>query len=48
MVFEVELQNEMLDLLEKDGSPLATCDALKALALEEGISNIGLEINPEA
>jgi len=48
MVFEVELQNAMLDLLEKDGSPLATCDKLKALALEEGISNIGLEINPEA
>ena len=45
MVFEVE--NAMLDLLEKDGSPLATCDKLKALALEEGISNIGLEINPE-
>lgn len=48
MVFEVELQNAMLDLLEKDGSPLSTCDELKALALEEGISNIGLEINPEA
>ena len=47
MVFEVELQNAMLDLLEKDGSPLSTCDELKALALEEGISNIGLEINPE-
>lgn len=47
MVFEVELQNAMLDVLEKNGSPLGTCDELKALALEEGISNIGLEINPE-
>lgn len=46
MVFEVELQNALLDVVENDRSPQEVCDSLLTLALEEGISNIGLEIHP--
>ncbi|MBU3023896.1 YjaG family protein [Aestuariibacter sp. A3R04] len=44
MAFEVALQNALLDVVENDNSPQQVCEALLSLALEEGISNIGLEI----
>lgn len=45
MEFEVAVQNELLTLVEQGKSPSTTADAAKALALEEGISNIGLDLN---
>ena len=45
MVFEVELQNALLDIVEQPASASDICDQLKQLALEEGISNIGLDIS---
>ncbi|RDV24198.1 DUF416 family protein [Alteromonas aestuariivivens] len=45
MQFEVAIQNELLDCAERGRNPAETARALKAIALEEGISNIGLEIS---
>lgn len=45
MAFEQEVQNELLDLLERnEEGDKSLCAQLKKLALEEGISNIGLEL----
>lgn len=44
MEFEVALQNALLDCVEAGTSPLQTADELKALALEEQMSNIGLAL----
>ncbi|MEG3768790.1 YjaG family protein [Alteromonas sp. 14N.309.X.WAT.G.H12] len=44
MEFEVSLQNALLDAMATPGPVASVCDTLKQLALEEGISNIGLEI----
>ncbi|WP_218311026.1 YjaG family protein [Alteromonas antoniana] len=47
MQFEVEIQNALLDCAEQGGRPAETADALKALALEEGISNIGIDLSAD-
>ena len=44
MAFEVEVQNELLDYVEQAKYPAKAADEMKALALEAGISNIGLEL----
>jgi len=44
MVWEVELQNELLDVLSSAKRTPALVKQLKQLATEEGVSNIGLEI----
>jgi len=45
MEFEVAIQNDLLTCVEQGKSPSATADAAKALALQEGISNIGLDLH---
>ena len=44
MAFEVEVQNELLDYIEQAKYPAKSCEEMKQLALEAGISNIGLEL----
>ncbi|WP_334060744.1 YjaG family protein [Alteromonas sp. S005] len=44
MEFEVEVQNELLDYVEQAKYPAKAADEMKVLALEAGISNIGLEL----
>lgn len=44
MAFEIEIQEALLDEVEKQTSSVAAVEALKALALEEHMSNIGLAI----
>ncbi|WDT85710.1 YjaG family protein [Alteromonas sp. 009811495] len=44
MEFEVEVQNELLDYVEQAKYPAKAVDEMKQLALEAGISNIGLEL----
>lgn len=44
MAFEVEVQQELLDATEAARANAASADQLKAIALEAGISNIGLEL----
>jgi uncharacterized protein YjaG (DUF416 family) len=44
MAFEVEVQNELLDYIEQAKYPAKACEEMKQLALEAGISNIGLEL----
>lgn len=44
MAFEVEVQNELLEYVDQAKYPAKAVDELKALALEAGISNIGLEL----
>ncbi|MCB4437723.1 YjaG family protein [Alteromonas sp. McT4-15] len=44
MEFEVEVQNELLDYVEQAKYPAKAVDEMKQLALEAGISNIGLEM----
>lgn len=44
MEFEVEVQNELLDYIEQAKYPAKAVDEMKQLALEAGISNIGLEL----
>ncbi|GFD69060.1 hypothetical protein KUL156_62270 [Alteromonas sp. KUL156] len=44
MEFEVEVQHELLDYVEQAKYPAKAADEMKALALEAGISNIGLEL----
>ena len=45
MQWEVELQNELLDLLASAKRNSDTVKRLKQLATEEGVSNIGLEMS---
>ena len=45
MQWEIELQKELLVLIESSPKNGETCKNLKALALSEGMSNIGIEIN---
>ena len=44
MIFEVEVQNELLSCAEQSTSPIDAANKLKAIALDEGISNIGLDL----
>ena len=45
MAFEVEVQNEMLDYIEQAKSSAKAADEMRALALEAGMSNIGLDLS---
>jgi uncharacterized protein YjaG (DUF416 family) len=45
MQWEISLQQELLVLLEKEPKNSQTCKLLKSLATQEGMSNIGIEIN---
>jgi hypothetical protein len=45
MAFEVEVQNELLDYIEQANSPAKAADEMRALALEAGMSNIGLDLS---
>lgn len=45
MVFEVTIQNALLDCVESHTYPAKAAQALKEIALEEGMSNIGLELS---
>ncbi|QJR81443.1 YjaG family protein [Alteromonas pelagimontana] len=44
MEFEVAIQQELLECVEQGTDPGLTAKALKKIALEEGISNIGIEL----
>lgn len=44
MAFEVEVQNELLDYVEQAKYPAKACEEMKQLALEAGITNIGIEL----
>lgn len=44
MEFEVALQNEMLDALERASNAKEASVQLKAMALEENMSNIGIQL----
>lgn len=46
MMWEVEFQTGLLDLLATLKPGAASVKTLKALALDEGISNIGIEVSP--
>jgi uncharacterized protein YjaG (DUF416 family) len=46
MQWEISLQQELLVLIEKEPKNGQTCKLLKAFARQEGMSNIGIEINP--
>ena len=43
MQWEMEMQQEMFDILSKAKESQETCQRLKALANEEGLSNLGIE-----
>jgi len=45
MQWEISLQQELLVLLEKEAKNSATCKLLKSFSRQEGMSNIGIEIN---
>jgi DNA-binding phage protein len=45
MTFEVEVQNELLDYIEQAKSITKAADDMRALALEAGMSNIGLDLS---
>lgn len=45
MAFEVEVQNELLDYIEQAKSITKAADDMRALALEAGMSNIGLDLS---
>ncbi|MFT5677328.1 MAG: hypothetical protein ACI808_003280 [Paraglaciecola sp.] len=45
MQWEISLQQELLILLEKEPKNGLTCKLLKDFARQEGMSNIGIEIN---
>ena len=45
MAFEVTIQNALLDCVESHTYPAKAVQALKEIALEEGMSNIGLELD---
>lgn len=44
MAFEIAIQDELLCCIEAASSPQTTAQALKQIALDEGISNIGLDL----
>lgn len=44
MVFEVEVQQALLDCVEQAVYPAKAVEEAKAIALEEGITNIGVEL----
>jgi uncharacterized protein YjaG (DUF416 family) len=44
MVFEIAVQDELLSCIEQATSPQQGAQTLKQVALEEGISNIGLDL----
>ncbi len=45
MAWEKATQNELFDFLKNASENKATCKQAKALVLEEGLSNLGIEIN---
>ena len=45
MQWEISLQQELLVLIEKEPKNAQTCKILKSFARQEGMSNIGIEIN---
>lgn len=45
MVWEKATQNELFDFLKNAPENKTTCQQAKALVLEEGLSNLGIEIN---
>ena len=46
MQWEIEIQQELLTLLANSPKNGETCKALKAIAIGEGMSNIGIDITP--
>lgn len=46
MQWEIEIQQELLALLANSPKNGETCKALKAIAIGEGMSNIGIDITP--
>ncbi|WP_440876987.1 YjaG family protein [Thalassotalea sp. PLHSN55] len=45
MMWEQEVQQELLDVLQNAPENKQTCQKIKALVLEEGLSNLGIEID---
>ncbi len=45
MAWEVATQNELFDFIKQAPESKATCEKAKAMVLEEGLSNLGIEIN---
>ena len=45
MQWEVAMQNEVFDRVKEAPENKQTCKSLKAMVLEEGLSNLGLEIS---
>ncbi|NMP30752.1 YjaG family protein [Thalassotalea sp. M1531] len=45
MVWEKAMQDELFDFLQTAPENKATCQQLKSMALEEGLSNLGIEID---
>jgi len=45
MQWEISLQQELLALIDSSPKNSQTCKTLKELALREGMSNIGIEVN---
>lgn len=45
MEWELEMQQELFQAVLDNNETKATCLKLKAIALEEGLSNLGIEIN---
>jgi uncharacterized protein YjaG (DUF416 family) len=46
MLWEVSVQQALLDLLAEGPTNAGTCKLLKEIAIGEGMSNIGIEVNP--
>jgi len=44
MQWEIEMQNELFDFLQTASENSKTCHHLKTIALEQGLSNLGIEI----
>ena len=44
MEFEIAVQDALLECVEQSSAPKEAAQQLKAIALEEGISNIGLAL----
>jgi len=44
MEFEIPVQDALLECVEQSSAPKEAAQQLKAIALEEGISNIGLAL----
>ena len=47
MTFEIDIQNELLDCLDRAKPDATTADTLIAIALEENMSNIGVSLSDE-